>query len=117
WRGGVTMSVTRERARREVPLLPGGQRVLGHALEFRRDPLRLLQRGRELGDVIRIRFGPFPVYVLNSPDAIRQALVGQARKLEKGINFGRAKTLIGNGLVMSAGEEHRPPRRLLQPGL
>ena len=109
------MAVPSEQVRPEVPLLPGGQRVLGHALEFRRDPLRLLQRGRELGDVIRIRFGPFPVYVLNSPGAIRQALVGQARKLEKGINFGRAKTLIGNGLVMSGGDYHHRQRRLMQP--
>ena len=109
------MAVTSEQVRTEVPLLPGAQRVLGHALEFRRDPLRLLQRGREVGDVIRIRFGPFPVYVLNSPSAIRQALVGQARKLEKGINFGRAKTLIGNGLVMSGGDYHHRQRRLMQP--
>jgi cytochrome P450 len=109
------MAVTSEQVRTEVPLLPGGKRVLGHALEFRRDPLRLLQRGRELGDVVRIRFGPFPVYVLNSPGAIRQALVGQARKLEKGISFGRAKALIGNGLVMSDGDHHRRQRRLMQP--
>ncbi|HWG15751.1 MAG TPA: cytochrome P450 [Streptosporangiaceae bacterium] len=34
------------RAGRGVPLVPGGGRVLGHALEFRRDPLRLLQRAR-----------------------------------------------------------------------
>jgi cytochrome P450 len=31
--------------------------------------------------VVRIRFGPFPVYLLNSPEAIRAALVSQARKL------------------------------------
>jgi cytochrome P450 len=103
------------RAGRDVPLVPGGQRLLGHALEFRRDPLRLLQRAREHGDVVRIRFGPVPVYLLNSPAAIRQALVGQARKLEKGISFGRTKALIGNGLVMSGGEHHRRQRRLMQP--
>ena len=51
------MAITSEQVRPEVPLLPGGQRVLGHALEFRRDPLRLLQRGREVGDVIRIGSG------------------------------------------------------------
>ena len=103
------------RAGRDVPLVPGGQRVLGHALEFRRDPLALLQRAREHGEVVRIRFGPVPVYLLNSPGAIRQALVGQARKLEKGISFGRTKALIGNGLVMSDGEHHRRQRRLMQP--
>ena len=99
----------------DVPFMPGGGRVLGHALEFGRDPLALLQAVREHGDVVRIRFGPFPVYVLNSPDAIRQALVGEARKLGKGLNFGRAKQLIGNGLVMSEGEVHHRHRRLMQP--
>ena len=95
--------------------MPGGQRVLGHALEFGRDPLALFQRAREHGDVVRIRFGPFCFYVLNSPSAIRQALVGEARKLGKGLNFGRAKRLIGNGLVMSEGESHQRQRRLMQP--
>jgi cytochrome P450 len=100
---------------RDVPMMPGGQRVLGHALEFGRDPLTLFQRAREHGDVVGIRFGPFRVYVLNSPSAIRQALVGEARKLSKGLNFGRARRLIGSGLVMSEGESHHRQRRLMQP--
>jgi cytochrome P450 len=100
---------------RAVPEAPGGRRMAGHVLEFRRDPLQLFQRVREYGDVVRIRFGPAPVYVLNSPGAIRQALVGEARKLEKGITFGRAKRLIGNGLVLSAGDFHQRQRRLMQP--
>jgi cytochrome P450 len=99
----------------DVPLMPGGQRVLGHALEFGRDPLALFQQARAHGDVVRIRFGPFRVYVLNSPGAIRQALTGEARKLSKGLNFGRTKRLIGNGLVMSEGESHQRQRRLMQP--
>jgi len=99
----------------EAPLVPGGGRLLGHAREFGRDPLALLQRVRDHGDVVRLRFGPFRLYVLNSPEAIRQALVGQARKLSKGLNYGRAKRLIGNGLVMAEGEDHRRQRRLMQP--
>jgi cytochrome P450 len=98
-----------------VPLVPGGRRLLGHAPEFGRDPLALFQRVREHGDVVLLRFGPFRFYVLNSPEAIRQALTGQARQLEKGLNFGRAKKLIGNGLVMAEGESHRRQRRLMQP--
>ncbi|HEY2242397.1 MAG TPA: cytochrome P450 [Streptosporangiaceae bacterium] len=103
------------RAGPDVPLVPGGGRILGHALEFRRDPLALLQRARQYGEVVRIRFGPVSIYLLNSPGAIRQALVGQARKLNKGLSFGRAQRLIGNGLVMSDGEHHRRQRRLMQP--
>src|SRR3984957_12561752 len=109
------MAVVSGPAARDAAVLPGGGRLLGHALEFGRDPLALLQRAREDGDVVRLRFGPFHVSVLNSPDAIRQALVSQARNLEKGLSFGRAKRLIGNGLVMSEGEDHRRQRRLMQP--
>jgi cytochrome P450 len=109
------MAVVSGPAARDAAVLPGGGRLLGHALEFGRDPLALLRRAREDGDVVRLRFGPFRVYVLNSPDAIRQALVSQARNLEKGLSFGRAKRLIGNGLVMSEGEDHRRQRRLMQP--
>jgi cytochrome P450 len=109
------MTLASGQVTREVPVMPGGRWMLGHAVEFGRDPLALLQRAREHGDVVRIRFGPFHLYVLNSPDAIRDALVSQARKLEKGLNFGRAKRLIGNGLVMAEGESHRRQRRLMQP--
>jgi cytochrome P450 len=106
----ATMELTRE-----IAEVPGSRRLLGHALEFRNDPLRLFQRAREYGAVVRIRFGPFSVYVLNSPDAIRQALVSEARKLAKGIQFGRAKRLIGNGLVLADGGFHQRQRRLMQP--
>jgi cytochrome P450 len=109
------MTVASGEVAREVPPMPGGGRVLGHAVEFGRDPLALFQAAREHGDVVRIRFGPFGFYVLNSPAAIRQALVGEARKLGKGLNFGRAKRLIGSGLVMSEGQSHHRQRRLMQP--
>jgi cytochrome P450 len=109
------MAVATAGIARDVPEVPGGRRVLGHALEFRRDPLALFQRARAHGDVVRIRFGPVTVYLLNSPEVIRQALVSQARKLEKGISFGRVGQLIGNGLVLSSGEYHHRQRRLMQP--
>jgi cytochrome P450 len=113
--GMRTMTVANRESMPDIPLMPGGQPVLGHALEFGRDPLALFQRARGHGDVVRIRFGPLSVYVLNSPGVIRQALVGEARKLGKGLNFGRAKRLIGNGLVMAEGETHHLHRRLMQP--
>jgi cytochrome P450 len=109
------MTVASEVGTRDVPTIPGGHLLLGHALEFGRDPLALFQQAREHGDVVRIRFGPFRVYLLNSPGAIRQALVGEARKLSKGLNFGRTKRLIGGGLVMAEGEGHQRQRRLMQP--
>lgn len=85
------MTLASAQVTREVPVMPGGRRVLGHGVEFGRDPLALFQRAREHGDVVRIRFGPFGFYVLNSPAAIRQALTGEARKL------GKALTSAGPG--------------------
>jgi hypothetical protein len=70
------MALTSAEQTREVPLMPGGRRVLGQAREFGRDPLALLQRARDHGGVVLVLFGPFSVYLLNSSDAIRQALVG-----------------------------------------
>jgi cytochrome P450 len=55
------------------------------------------------------------VYVLNSAAVIRQALTSEARKPGKGPNYGRAKALTGNGLVMAEGDTHRLRRRLRQP--
>jgi cytochrome P450 len=63
--------------------MPGGQRVLGHALEFGRDPLALFQQAREHGDVVRIRFGPFHVYVLNSPGAISPYALNRDARLHR----------------------------------
>ena len=57
------MTAVSEVATRDVPTMPGGHLLVGHALEFGRDPLALFQRAREHGDVVRIRFGPFPVYL------------------------------------------------------
>jgi hypothetical protein len=42
--GMRTMTVANHEAMPDIPLMPGGQRVLGHALEFGRDPLALFQR-------------------------------------------------------------------------
>ena len=49
------MALLGGQATRVVPLVPGGHRLLGHAVEFGRDPLALLQRVRGHGDVVRIR--------------------------------------------------------------
>ena len=40
------MALASEEVTRDVPLMPGGRRLLGHVLEFGRDPLALLQRAR-----------------------------------------------------------------------
>ena len=48
-----------------IPRLAGGLPLLGHALEFRRDPVRLLQRGRDRhGDIFQLSLFGRQVHVL-----------------------------------------------------
>jgi sterol 14-demethylase len=52
------------------PELPGGLPWLGHALEFRRDPVALLRRARErFGEIFRFRLAGTSVTVLTGPPA------------------------------------------------
>ena len=55
---------------KEIPDLDGGAPLLGHLLEFQRDPVAMLSRGcRELGDLYRFRLGPRRFVLFSGPDA------------------------------------------------
>ncbi|RMI32121.1 cytochrome P450 [Nocardia stercoris] len=94
---------------------PGGKPLLGHALQFRNDPLALFEFLRDQGDIVSVTLGPLRAYVLSSPDLIREVLVAKARSFDKGAQIQGARDLFGNGLVASEGEEHRRQRLLMQP--
>jgi sterol 14alpha-demethylase len=56
--------------RRLAPELPGGLPYIGHALEFRRDPAGLLQRGRDqFGEIFSFLLAGKQVTVLTGPKA------------------------------------------------
>src|SRR6266536_2086403 len=95
--------------------LPRPLPLLGHALHLLRDPLAFFTAARPLGDVVEIRVGPRPAYVVNDPDLIRRILVSDAKKYRKGVQFDKLRPTLGNGLVTATGEEHLKHRRLVQP--
>jgi pentalenene oxygenase len=95
--------------------LPRSLPVLGHALALLRNPLTFLATARSLGDIVEIRIGPRPAYLVNSPDLIRRMLVADAKKYRKGVQFEKLRPTLGNGLVTAEGEEHLKHRRLVQP--
>jgi len=95
--------------------LPRALPLLGHALHLLRNPFSFLTTARALGDVVEIRIGPQPAYLVNSPELIRQVLVGEAKKYSKGVQFDKMRPTLGNGLVTAGGEEHLKHRRLVQP--
>jgi cytochrome P450 len=95
--------------------LPRALPILGHALRFRRRPLEFLQSLRPLGDVVTIRLGWKPVYIINDPELIRRILVADAQKFEMGVLLEKVQPFIGKGLITLRGAAHRQHRRLLQP--
>ncbi|WP_394842212.1 cytochrome P450 [Pendulispora brunnea] len=95
---------------------PGGLPLFGHGLRLLRDPLAYLQSLRALGDVVQIRIGPSPLFVVTSSELIHQVLVTNARSFERGRVFDKATGAIGKGVIVSNGDFHRQQRSMLQPG-
>jgi cytochrome P450 len=91
--------------------LPGGS-----LFAFRRDPLTFLRElALRYGDLVRFRIGPLDVLLVSDPELIREILVNQDRRFEKGPGLRVAERLLGQGLLTSEGEFHRRQRRLAQP--
>ena len=54
-------------------------------------------------------------FFINDADEVRRLLVRHHNRYEKGPGFERVKMLLGNGLIVSDGEEWRRSRRMIQP--
>ena len=105
--------------RATLPLPPGpkGHFVLGVMREFNDDTLGFIERCRDYGDVVRMRFLYIHAYFLYNPDDIEALLTTNAKSFRKAQSlrspfFAR---LVGNGLVTSEGDFWRRQRRLAQP--
>lgn len=89
--------------------------VLGHAVPMLRHPLPFLVGVRSMGDIVVVRLGRRPAYVVNSPELIRRVLVDDADKFDRGRLFEKARSLVGHGLATSDGALHMRQRRIMQP--
>ncbi|UUN28875.1 cytochrome P450 [Streptomyces sp. FIT100] len=97
------------------PIPDGALPGLGHLGRLARDPLGFMESVRPLGQVVLIRLGRTPYYVINDPSLIRQVLVTDAVRMRKGVQYEKLRPLLGNAVAMTAGREHRDRRRRLQP--
>lgn len=87
----------------------------GHLLKFRRRPIDFLNEIAKLGDITYFKLFNVPAYFLKHPDLIRDVLITNNAKFEKGRALKRAKGLLGEGLLTSEGEKHLKQRRMIQP--
>jgi pentalenene oxygenase len=99
-----------------VGAAPGALPVLGHSRQLRQDPLGFLSSLYQHGDIVAIRMGPTPLNVLCRHDLAHHLLVERSKDFGRGGPFlERSRTIMGNGLATSTGQEHMRQRRMSQP--
>lgn len=97
---------------------PKGLEMLRTIWSFQKDPLgTLAQVTSKYGDLVAYRFGPFPVVLLNHPEAVHRALVDNHPNYGKKHSpfYKMLRTFLGDGLVTSDGPFWLRQRRLAQP--
>ncbi len=71
----------------------------------------------EYGDVLRVESDDRhdPSFVISRPEYIKHILLTNHENYNKGVGFERVKMLLGNGIIVSNGEEWRRQRTMMQP--
>jgi cytochrome P450 len=100
-----------------LPPSPKSNSLNGHLSDFSQDPLGFLTKcAHEYGDVVYLRFGPFPAYLVSHPDQIEYVLANTNRQFTKNRGLRTSnRLLLGDGLLASEGNFWRRQRRLVQP--
>lgn len=104
-----------ERSTETARQAPGAWPLLGHIVPMLRRPLDFLPALAQHGDVVKVRFGRLPVYVLAHPAAVRDVLVPGDLDVKRGLCFEKLEPGLGKGIATASGDEHRRLRALLQP--
>jgi cytochrome P450 len=83
---------------------------------IRRDPLDYLARTwHRHGDIVQFPV-PWPSYLVNDPESVREVLVTRARHFDKDTLQYRALSLVtGEGLLTAQNDPARRQRRIVQP--
>lgn len=98
------------------PFVPGAVPFFGNLPAFSKDRLALFRHMASIGDVVGLRFGPFPGVLFNKPEHVQSILVEHAYDFDKGIAIHTAfRPPIGDGLFSSEGDFHRHQRKLMAP--
>jgi pentalenene oxygenase len=94
---------------------PGALPVLGHGLKLRGRLLEFLESLPQHGDLVKIRLGTQPAYVVCHPDLVQQVLKDDRTYEKGGPQIEKLREFIGVGLASAPHDSHRRQRRLMQP--
>ena len=94
---------------------PGAWPLLGHIVALQRRPLALLDSLPAHGDLVEIRAGPRPAYVVCHPGLARQVLTDLRTFDRTDLAYERIRSAMGNGLASAAHQDHRRQRLVMQP--
>jgi cytochrome P450 len=94
---------------------PGAWPGLGHVPALLRQPLRLLDSLPAHGDLVEIRLGRRPAFVLCHPELARQVLTDFRTYDRTGPIYDRVRGAMGAGLATARREDHRRQRLIMQP--
>ncbi|MEW2032255.1 cytochrome P450 [Streptomyces roseifaciens] len=94
---------------------PGARPLAGHLPVLYRSPLDFLGALPRHGDLVEVRIGRRPLFVLCHPDLVRRVLTDDRTYDREGPSYQRSRRAMGNGLATCPQAEHRTQRRLMQP--
>jgi len=96
-----------------VPLLGVLPKILGG------DPFEYLKNMMlKHGDLVRLNFGVWPVYLVSNPDYLQRILRDNYHNYRKpDLVYTTIREIVGNGLVTSSGDFWLRQRRMIQPHL
>lgn len=95
---------------------PAPSLLWGHDPDYARDPLGFtLRYGPACADVVRLRFGPYRGFLLNHPAAIEHVYVHRPSAYRKDAWTRQARSVMGQGLLLSEGPLWRAQRRRMTP--
>ena len=100
------------------PALPPGPSEL-HSLGPDQQTFDLLSRWvPQYGDIFCVQSATRkdPSFVISRPEYLKQVLLTNHENYAKGVGFERVKMLLGNGIIVSDGDEWRRQRTMMQPG-
>ena len=101
----------------DIKEAPGAWPWIGHAWQFRKDPVRFFQNNStQMGPLYTFRIFGRKIHVVNHPDLVQDVLVGNMQVYSRRKTYTFLRELLGEGLITSEGDHWRKNRRTLQPG-